>query len=668
MQLLLVTSWLVAATLSAQQVEERSTAFPLPNLNVIRVEEWRGAQTAAEARARLQQFAEQEGIRIGQIMASIHDHRGARTIYLLGPGSEQLILEQPAADFGASMLTSFAPMSEIHNHTMVGDWVVYRSRETTHEVAELLRDAGAEIFEEEYAAFPIVQFPGAAEWVVGLVIAVTCMALVISQTRRYAISRLHGGSGPMTWARELWPLVACWAAGGGLVLSAAALWIALSYHGVGMTEALLQTSYLGVVFLAFALGGTLLTLGAVYGVDLLGALKGELPAAAVIIGSGALRAAAMVMAVSSLASVAGLSAEAASREESLEALRGLGGAHLMALGMAYSNEAQDHMSEVIRPWLRSHDEAGRLLLAEPQDSPLGEAMIVNRRYLTTQPIQLSDGRNALDVLSPSKVAVLIPEDRQEEREALIAEASFLIEVSSGQTAVPTDFFTSAPGMQLPLFQLLENPGRGPGERETAFMSNPMVIVTPPQFFRSYASTASNGNILVFDPEVLLSQVAENPQLSRHVLDITPVETRAAHFAADTLVSLRLQIFTTIIATGIALFAGISLAIAYGKLRSDRIFVRHLHGRRWTRSYPLLLGYEAVLAIAALLWTPMTILGAYHSQYSELAALDGSTAAAPVFKWLDLLPAIGVVVALSGSFLATLAYSHNRIIKRGIKEA
>ena len=166
-QLLLVTSWLVAATLSAQQVEERSTAFPLPNLNVIRVEEWRGAQTAAEARARLQQFAEQEGIRIGQIMASIHDHRGARTIYLLGPGSDQLILEQPAADFGASMLTSFAPMSEIHNHTMVGDWVVYRSRETTHEVAELLRDAGAEIFEEE-PLFPLFsslgQLSGSSVW------------------------------------------------------------------------------------------------------------------------------------------------------------------------------------------------------------------------------------------------------------------------------------------------------------------------------------------------------------------------------------------------------------------------------------------------------------------------------------------------------------------------
>lgn len=121
---LLVVSWGVALTLSAIQVEARSAALLLSADATIRVRQWTSNQTAASVRADIAEWARQEGILIGQEVPSINDNRGRRTIYIAGAGAEEYIASHPRVDFGDAMYTTFAPMIELRDRSLVGPWLV----------------------------------------------------------------------------------------------------------------------------------------------------------------------------------------------------------------------------------------------------------------------------------------------------------------------------------------------------------------------------------------------------------------------------------------------------------------------------------------------------------------------------------------------------------------
>ena len=100
--------------------------------------------------------------------------------------------------------------------------------------------------------------------VTGLMLASVAATLVISRTRRHAISRLHGGSVLGAALKEVVPLGAVWFASGVLTLAAGGLWAVLTQEGVGLWEWLAHAGALGMIFLGFTVSGALLTLGAVW--------------------------------------------------------------------------------------------------------------------------------------------------------------------------------------------------------------------------------------------------------------------------------------------------------------------------------------------------------------------------------------------------------------------
>ena len=104
------------------------------------------------------------------------------------------------------------------------------------------------------------------------------------------------------------------------------------------------------------------------------------------------------------------------------------------------------------------------------------------------------------------------------------------------------------GVELPLFGIpSEVAGGGSGEPETTRIQDAIVLVTPPELFTDHVSAASRGRALLFDSDALVQQVEADPRLAGYVTSITPVETRAAHQAADALTQLRIAVFEAAVA-------------------------------------------------------------------------------------------------------------------------
>lgn len=214
-------------------------------------------------------------------------------------------------------------------------------------------------------------------------------------------------------------------------------------------------------------------------------------------------------------------------------------------------------------------------------------------------------------------------------------------------------FMMPSGVELPLFGIpSEVAGGGSGEPETTRIQDAIVLVTPPELFTDHVSAASRGRALLFDSDALVQQVEADPRLAGYVTSITPVETRAAHQAADALTQLRIAVFEAAVAFVIALVAGLSLAVSHGKLRGQRIFVRHLHGGNPLASYRLLLALEVVLALGVLVWIPWQILQ-LRSEHDAMLAMGGGLGAAPGLRAVDLLPGLLVVLVVSGGMCGTL---------------
>ena len=666
---LLVASWIVALVLTALTVESRSSALPLTSDETIAVREWPGDRSTVDLRRGISAFAVTHNVVVGQIEPAVQDNRGARVIHITGPGADEIIARQPRVDFGDSMRTGFAAMTGIEHHSPVGDWLVLGRQEATPALADVLRSMGAEVESETLPRWPSPRRPEPSEMVTGLMLASVAAALVISRTRRHAISRLHGGSVLGAALKEVVPLGAVWFASGVLTLAAGGLWAVLTQEGVGLWEWLAHAGALGMIFLGFTASGALLTLGAVWSVELVRALKGELPARGIIVASWLMRAGAVVLALGALNQCLSLATASANRNQSLETMRAVPGAHLLLMGGAYSNEAQNAMGKVMGPWLQQQARAGRLLLADPVDGDSGSFLFINQRYLDANPIRLSDGRDARDVVDPQGVTVLIPENRWEERETILPEAREQAEFKAGdQRGFPMGSFTMPSGVELPLFGIpSEVAGGGSGEPETTRIQDAIVLVTPPELFTDHVSAASRGRALLFDADALVQQVEADPRLAGYVTSITPVETRAAHQAADALTQLRIAVFEAAVAFVIALVAGLSLAVSHGKLRGQRIFVRHLHGGNPLASYRLLLALEMVLALGVLVWIPWQILQ-LRSEHDAMLAMGGGLGAAPGLRAVDLLPGLLVVLVVSGGMCGTLCWVHQRIIKMGISEA
>lgn len=671
---LVVASWIVALVLSALTVEERSSWAPLISDAVVEVTAWSGEQRVTDLRRDLTDLANAADVAIGQIEPDVRDNRGARIIYLAGAGADQIIADPPRLDFGSTMKTSFAPMREIEHQDPVGHWVVLGQHDEVSTLAEALRAQGATAEIKQNNRWPTLEWPGSLNTAVGLVLSTAAAALVISRTRRLAISRLHGGSFPEAAVHVLGPMVAVWIASGAVLLLLGGGWLFAAQGSIGLWEWVAHSACVGAVFLAFVVVGAGSTLGVVWTTSLVRALKGELPARGVIIASWAMRIGAGVLALGAIGQCLSLATAAANRERSLEAMKTIPGAHLLFIGGAlYSNEDQTKMGKIMAPWMQRQAESGRLMLANPQESPVGQLLYVNHRYLSSNKLLLQDGRDVRDVVKDDEVAVLIPEERWEDRDSILLDTRASVEIDAGMGSdFPMATFMAPRRQKIPLFGIPDETAgwsNGMGERETTWLEDPIILVVLDGKFNGYISATTQGRVLFFEVEALIQEAAADPVLGGYVASFTPVEVRAARYAAEALIIFRLRLFEAGIAMMIAVVAGVSLAVSYSKLRGQRIFVRHLHGRSAFGSYAAVLTAEAVLALGVLLWLPWQVL----RQRAEFEAVVEATGALghgapPTIQLADLLPGVLVVLVVSGGMAVTLWWVHRRIVSKGVSEA
>lgn len=317
MRVLLGLSWLASAVLAIQVVDARNASAPLPTSAVLTVTTWDGGESAAGLRASLAEFARSRQVTLAQETPDLEQGRTMRHLYL-ADGDPQVAgsewVSDGIGDFGESMNTQVHPLSEAGSRSPVGNWIVFGDSSKVTAVQQFLASHGA-LTEVAYvpASAPYLRHASVsvqvAIGVIALLLVGTTGAFAVSRTRRDAIERLHGARRVQLFAQELAPLALIWTGSGLVLLVCAAAFVLARYEGVGLTPFLTVMATLAtLLFLAMALA-LALVMAMVNAVDVLGALKGRMASTALTVSAYAMRASAVLVALTLGAGTASLLAD-----------------------------------------------------------------------------------------------------------------------------------------------------------------------------------------------------------------------------------------------------------------------------------------------------------------------------------------------------------------------
>lgn len=670
MRLVVTASWVVALLLSYQVVESASSEQPLDAGGGLTVTTVQGGAPADQVRRDLTELAQREQITIGQLVPDREDARSDRDLYLAA-GDPAVPADAVGGDFGEAMTTTVHQLTDLGLQSLTGEWVVFGEDQGLSLLAEALQAGGAETRLDAVVELPTLRgVPASARPVlvaVGLLLAGTAAAFVVARTRRYAVERLHGGSVPCIWARDVAPLAAVWAGTGVVSLMAAAALTWWRYGGTGLVPFVAQTTVLASVCLGVTVITHALVLAVVSSVDTLGALKGAVPGGALTLSAYVLRGAAVLVALGLAAGTVALTADAAERSRADEQLRQQGDTALVSL-LLWSIEHEDALFGTVDPWLQDLDASGDLLIAMQQEIPdpgggpgIHPVLLVNEPYLAHQPLFLADGGR---VDATDQPRMTIPPPLWGERMQVRSDVEELME--SQVTAEGAALVEQAAADQR--FSALSPPPEvGDGSDHAVTVTDPVVVVVPPGQFDGLVSAATAGELVVRDRAAALADVEADPELATYVRSITPVTTQADLVTTQKAGELRAALFSTAIAYGVVLMAGVAATIAHTTQRAQRILVRRLHGWRIPRIYPVLLAVEAALLVLVLGWAPWQV----HRERQELLPLmelGSPPGGLPSVGLVDLVPVVLLALITTGGFCAALAIAHRRVIRHGTSEA
>lgn len=671
---LLAASWIAAAVLSFQVVEDASRTTPLGATVNLTVVTYQGNASAAQLRAELIELARQEGITLAQVVPDNERNRSVRGVYLVAGDSSAPGPEPDGDDFGDAMSTRVHPLADLGLRSPFGKWVIFGDPSHSSLVTSFFNDRGAQTVTRTVPDLP--RLMGVAPSVypvlltVGLLLIGTSGAFVVSRTHRYAVQRLHGASAYAVWLRDIGPLLRIWGISGAAVTTTAALGAWLWSGGAGVLLFSSQTALFASCFLAVAMGTHAIVFVMVASVDILGALKGNVPGGATVT-AYALRAAAVFVALGLASGTVSQVLDNSERTRAAQPLRELGEAAVLTFGNAYTEKDQNALGATVQPWLRTMDRQGDLIIAY-RDSIGGQGsgiaycpvLMVNEPFLAEQRVELASGEQV--TADPRQGQIVVPDHLWSQREKVLGELEALLDFRLRGGSVQADQLLHGSDGQTIFSLQVPSSTSNPLSPEKAFVADPIVIVMPPGQFDSYVTAATSGQVLIRDRASTVPAIQQDPQLSRFIVSVTPVSARADVVAARESGQLRSSLISTGTAYVVVLMAGTAVTIAYTSRHAQRVLVRHLHGWRFASIYSRLLALESFLLAVILGWVPWQIYQEREEllQMAQVAPIPGRLPTAGV---ADLLPIIMLALITTGGFLATLVIVHRRVVRRGTSE-
>lgn len=679
-------NWIFAAILGFLFVVQWEELVSLPVSGAISVSAENEDESTAALLPGIEDFAREHHITFAQEERDFDNWHGGRILYLVDgdpsvPGSEWLA--GGFDDFSKTIDTQVRPFSDMEGDA-AGAYVVFGDTEKTQQLADYLTSQGmrAEALEVQpwnTVAALVDRSMLTAIAVMFLVSVAIVGAGVLLSTRAYGVSRLQGLSFGSLLAGDLKGVARVWSISGAatLALALAALWIYNGLNGIG--------AYLGVVLAidfalsAAAVAAHALVLTLTMQVRVLASVKGELPGRTAAGIAYALRLTTVVVALALVAQVVALGADLSRRDRVFDDYAKLGEMSTITLGGMSSIEEEEALLQVVGSWLRQEDRAGHVLLAgenalPSQDPALAgrPVLYVNEQFLQEQTIRSAEGTAFQPEIATADPQVLVPTDLWDQRSAVIQALAAEVALSDPGGLATAEPLQSEGGQEVFTYNTGGGMGGRPGamEQDQSYTTDPVIVVLPSASGLltdgGYIEFATGQSILFPDPEVVTAALAQDAELSRFVISVTPVAANAAEESRDLSREFRLGLFSAFAAALVLIITGIGAVLVHARQNAQWIFARYVSGWRYIAVHRLLLAFEACVLAVLLGWMPYQI----WSQNREITQMYGdnppfalASLGAPEWASISLLALVAV-----GGVLAALALIHRRVIRDGASEA
>ncbi|MFF0401327.1 hypothetical protein ACFYSJ_37290 [Streptomyces sp. NPDC005248] len=650
-----------------------------------------GAQVVREIKS----FSDEHEVGVAREVADLKNPDGIRHLYLAPGGAHSLTadwLDNGYPAFSRNYETRVHPISEIGQQDPRGSYYVFGSAAAADALRVKFDDLGMTVavthplsyteLADGYSDDPLYW----AFCVVALAALTMTGASVLLNAKAYGILRMQGMSFAGILLRELRQLAVLWLTVAATVTIAALAFLGL-YNGLawlGLFASL--AAGIAALLVALVLATHAAALALTYKVDVLHALKGELPSRAASISVYIVRIPALLLALGIATNVTLASQDVATRQENRDIYGTVGDAVSISLSGAFAMH-MDQLNDHVGPWLRQADKRGEVVVAGRRDLqvsapdahlPSGEILIVNDTYLSKQSVFDPAGRPYTSEASRDKapdsrsVRVIIPDSLSSHTQTIVKAASEIIDPDLSRR-IPIETLSSRTGQRLFGYNtgMYAYNSAHSADEDRSLVRDPIIVAVPngSHFLTddAYTSFATQEGVVFSDPDDALKSL-RTEKVQSYVNSVSPVGQKTALDLRSSLTKLRLQIFNLIVAVIVLLIAGVGVCLIYSRKNAQSIFIRHINGWSYVANHRFVLAVE--VAIALVFATRVPFQAWQRNQELESFAAAGVPAPfQPIhISALDLTVITGIVVFELGAVLLALAFFHRRIVKEGATES
>ncbi|MEV0178162.1 hypothetical protein AB0I54_02480 [Streptomyces sp. NPDC050625] len=667
----------------------------LGNSALVDVVDSDGSSSGAQVVGAVESFSAEHGVGVAREAPDLKNPDGLRHLYVAPGGAGSMTaawLDHGYPEFSRNYETRVHPISEIRHQDPRGSYYVFGSSADVDALVGKFNELGltastthplsyAELT-DRYSDDPLFR----AFCVVALAALTMTGASVLLNAKAYGVLRMQGMSFAGILLRDLRQLVVFWLAAAGTVAAAALAFLGFyngfAWLGLFASVAAAVAALLAVLVLSVHAAVLALT----YKVDVLQALKGELPSRAASISVYLVRIPALLLALSIATNVTLAGRDVLMRTENRDVYDTVGDAVSIRLSGAFAMHT-DQLDERVGPWLRQADGRGQVVLAGRRDLqvsapgehlPSGEILVVNDTYLEKQPILDPAGRRFTAEGHGGKapdsrpVRVIIPDSLNSHAQAITKAASEIIDPHQNRN-IPLETLRSRTGQSVFGYNTgayVYNSAHGPDE-DRSMVRDPVLVAVPngSQVLSNdaYTTFTTQAGVVFPDPNDALNGIKANG-LQDYINGLSPVGQKTALDLRSAVNELRLQIFNLVVAVIVLLIAGVGVCIIYSRKNAQSIFARHISGWRYVATHRFVLAVEAAIAVIFATRVPFEA----WQQKQELKKYAAEGAPAPFqpthLTALDLGVITCLVACEFGAVLLALAFFHRRIVKEGANAA
>ncbi|MFJ8362931.1 hypothetical protein [Streptomyces sp. NPDC093984] len=648
--------------------------------------------SGAQVTRAIASFSVEHRVSVARELPDTRNPDGRRHLYLTSgaPKSDAASwLDEGYPEFSRQYTTDVHPIADLGQRDPRGYYYVFGSSEAANALVAEFADLGLRASVQHPFSYRelVLRFSGGDLFRSFLVVALAAVTMtgasVLLSAKAYAVLRLQGKSFLDILARDLRQLALFWSVAAGAV-AAVVLALLGFYNGLAWLGLFAGvTAALAGVLMVLVLAAHAAVLALTFRVEVLRALKGELPARAAFVCTYLVRIPALLLALGIAMDIALAGQDVLARQADQDTYAKVGDAVTIRLNGSLVGQEEQVITQVGR-WLRRADAAGEIIVAGRRDLqdassdahlPQGEMLVVNETFLAEQSVLDPMGRRYPPVAQDGKAAearavrVIVPE-------------SLGRHASDIGAAVPEVLGRLDPDVRRHLrVETLRarsgqsvfgyNSGGHPNE-DRSLVRDPVLVVVPNGSKiltdDTYTAFATQEGIVFPDPEdALNAMAADKTGLGTYVTSVRPVGQSAALGLRDAVNGLRLRLFSLLAGVAVLLATGIGVCFIHARKHAQAVFAQHISGWTFAATHRFILAVEGVLAAFIAWWVPIQVWQ-QHQEVREFTSRGIPAPFPPVqITASDLGVIAGLVVTEVCAVLLALAVFHRRIVTDGAAE-